>query len=195
MGKVRVENRGCLLQTLLIKMILTFNLLAKFFFHFNILLYFVWVFLFFLRSLITEFQINIFRGRQNNQGQETLREHRRIIKRAPSGPLGNPPLGHLRGRRPRPLDARPGGAHKPGRDRAGHQGLQIGTCPCALTEGQPLGGKSVSFQESGPPDQPADLCPRPSLACGEVTRRHQAGQGERGKSCFVTRFARSLPAS
>lgn len=69
MGKVRVENRGCLLQTLLIKMILTFNLLAKFFFHFNILLYFVWVFLFFLRSLIIEFQINIFRGRQNNQGQ------------------------------------------------------------------------------------------------------------------------------
>lgn len=72
MGAVCADERGSFLQTSLIKMILTFQPPHKFFFHFNILLYFVWGFFcfFFLHSLITEFQINIFRERQqNNQGQ------------------------------------------------------------------------------------------------------------------------------
>ena len=44
--------------------------------------------------MITEFQINIFRERQNNQGVERYRwEHQWIIKHMPSVPLGKPPLG------------------------------------------------------------------------------------------------------
>lgn len=46
MAEVRVENHGGLLQTLLIKMILAFQPPHKIFFHFNMLLYFVWVFCF-----------------------------------------------------------------------------------------------------------------------------------------------------
>lgn len=125
-------------------------------------------FILFFQSLITEFQINIFRERQNNQGAGRYRrEHQWIIKHMPSVPLGKPPLGPNCGEAFLVLlDGSPHGVSQSDSDEDEERNCKPGPSPYPLKE-QPL-RKNISElpRKQAHLNSRADLQPTASLDWG-----------------------------